>query len=812
MAKDLSDLPDELQGRAEPARKKREPIAESVRADRLVALGQLIAQKRDEAIKARKESGIEEVWMACEDAYLGIDDANRGEFEKAKWAKSTTMAGPLTRTNVQPSGNKSTAFVRLTTRYVDMGAAKISEICLPIDDKAFAFDNSPVPELVKASKDKTPLVVNGMQGFKPAEEAQPGQPAPAAVPGAPPGMVPATVKDAAAVKLDAASKAAKKAEARIYDWMVESRYPMQMRKVIHDAARIGVGVLKGPFPDERTAKAYTVTEGKGTLEIIKSISPACKWIDTWNLFPHGVCGEDIHEGDHILERDFLSAASLKKLKNLRGMKTDEFPDGEPIYIASQIDKVIAEGPGKCNVNEGRNPNQPENKHRFDIWHFTGTLNAEDMMALGAPGADELPDEVTECYAIVTIVNDSPIRATFNPLEKSGHFPYRAFPWSRRAGHWAGVGVGEQVAMPQRMVNAGTRGWMNNAGMTAGVQIVMDQRAIIGADGNNDLTPNKMWYLTGEGVSDDVRKMFMAVDFPDRATTLKDIIDYAFKLAEEASNIPLISQGQTGPQDPQTFGQAELQNNNANTLLRDKAYSLDDYITEPMVNDFYEWLLLDPDIPIEEKGDFRINARGSIAMVEKAIQEQTLAQMLPLTLNPIWGQDPKKVFAEFLRSKRMNPATTAYTDEEIAKLQGQPPPETPAEKVAKINAATKLHAQEMGDKTRVAIAQGHDQVIVQKSKDDIDRDAEYVRAETERTRAEHEGRIQMLSMQREIAILKMMNDRGMSLDDAKASLAKTAMEIRAQVQLSVGGNQAAPQVAEPAFEPPARAQDGHAYEQ
>ena len=65
-----------------------------------------------------------------------------------------------------------------------------------------------------------------------------------------------------------------------------------------------------------------------------------------------------------------------------------------------------------------------------------------------------------------------------------------------------------------------------------------------------------------------------------AKELQDIVQYGFKLAEEASNIPLISQGQTGPQDPQTFGQAELQNNNADTLLRGVVDSFSTVISTP----------------------------------------------------------------------------------------------------------------------------------------------------------------------------------------------------------------------------------------
>jgi hypothetical protein len=785
---DLSDLPDELQPTKGPT------LSPDEREQRLKDLGSLVAGKIDDAVKARKESGIEEVWSQCEDAYLGIDDSNRHEYAKAKWAKSTTMQGPLT-SNRQPSENKSTAYVRLTTRYVDMGAAKISEIVLPIDDKAFTLDATPVPQLVKSKDDQSPLMVNGQQGFKPAD--------------GPPGaaMVPAAVKDAVEILLEQASQKAKKAERRIYDWMVESRYPMQMRKVIHDSARIGVGILKGPFPDLKEGKSFDIQNGVGVLQIVHSISPTCKWIDPWNFFPARSCGEDVHEGDGIAERDFLSPSSLKALKDL----TDQ--DGSPIYLSTQIDKVIEEGPDKCNTEQGRNPNELNKPSRFTVWNYTGTLSREDMVVLNAPGADELPADLVECFCILTVVNDTIIRASFNPLEKTGNFPYRVFPWSRRAGHWAGVGIGEQVSLPQRMVNAATRGWMNNAGKTAGAQIVMDSRAIVPADNNWEITPDKLWFLTGEATDNDVRKVFMSVEFPDRAQTLQAIIQYAFKMAEEMSNIPLISQGQAGKDDPQTFGQAELQNTNANTLLRDKAYSLDDCVTEPLVNDFYEWLLLDPDVPEEEKGDFQINARGSVAMVEKAIQEQTLAQLLPLSLNPVWGQDPKKLMGEFLRSKRINPDTTKYTDAELAKMQSVQPPPPPQVQVAQINAQAKLQATNMelsAQSQQSAAEMQHEQQMLatggatpqnasamarieaEKIKAQGMLSLQNMRSQTELTYAQTEAQmardnaqadIQKMEIQREIALLNYANQQKISLDNVKAQLAKSAMDNQTKRELA-----------------------------
>ena len=108
---------------------------EANNAERLAAFSVTIATLRDDAVKARKESGIEDVWTQCEEAYLGIDDENRAEFAGARWAKPTTMDSGLVRASNSSDSVRSTAFVRLTSRYVDAGAAKLGEISLPVDGR-----------------------------------------------------------------------------------------------------------------------------------------------------------------------------------------------------------------------------------------------------------------------------------------------------------------------------------------------------------------------------------------------------------------------------------------------------------------------------------------------------------------------------------------------------------------------------------------------------------------------------------------------------------------------------------------------------
>lgn len=796
-------------------------------AKRLSDLEAALVVKRTDAVNARKASGIEDVWLRAEEAYLGIDDANRGAFANARWSKPTSMAGPVT-TNAAPKAEtNSTAFVRITSRYVDAGAAKLNEILLPADDKAFSISSTPLPELAAALKDKTQAVHDGRpltRDARPEEAAQlpgaaalptaglplaPAAGAPPAAPGSGPG-VPITVADLAQEKQDKANAAAKKAETRIYDWMVESRFRAEGRKIVFDAARIGVGVLKGPFPRNQTSRASV----GGKLVINKKVVPGYEWADPWNIYPDPACGENIQNGDHLFQFDPFSAKQLRKLKGLPG------------YIDAAIDRVLALGPTGT-TSETQKPDAKANKHLFPVWHFYGTLTREEMLATGVVSPDSV--STPEVYAICTMVGDTLIRATINPLD-SGEIPYHAVPWQRRPGYWAGVGVGEQIDMPQRAINAATRACFNNAGKAAGSIIVVDRGAIVPADGSWTLVPDKIFYKAADATADDVRKCFAFFQVPNTTPQLMTIITLCLKFAEEVTNIPLVTQGQSGTTTPETYGATQLQNNNANQLLRSIAYAFDDYITEPVVNQSYEYLLLDPDVPEEEKGDWKIDAHGSTALVERAIQDQTVSQMGEFALNPAFGVNPKLWFAQFAKTKHLNPKDFQYTPEEQTKIDSMPKPAAPAIEVAKIKSGDAAQARELekalagqaaavtkaiadgANQTKTAIAEMRKEVDELRVKKDTDRDTVYVEAEAARVRAESEGRREELRMRWEIAQLDYANQNKLKLEDVKKDLAKTAMTLDAQerMQAREHGHESRQQIAEAIAEPAGKAPDGKGF--
>lgn len=749
---------------------------EAGHAERLVAFSLTIAALRDDAVKARKESGIEDVWTQCEEAHLGIDDENRQEFSGARWAKPTTMDAGLIKVGNSSDSVRSTAFVRLTSRYVDAGAAKLGEIALPVDGRPFSLKPTPVPELLEAMEDESQVIVAGQPQFK-APEAEGEQPQPL------------TVADLAKNEQAKADKSAEKAAKRIHDWMVEYGHTGEMRKVIFDGARIGVGVLKGPYPEMTSTRAVTRTATGVTVEIVEKTQPAARWIDPWNFYPSRDCLEDVHKCDYAVERDKISESGLEALKD------------QPGYIADEIDKVIAEGPGGRREENG-NPVERGAAQRaktlYDIWYFYGTVSRKDLEVTNAAAAARVPEGKNRVFAIVTMVNDRAIKVAVSP-SKSGRKPFKVFNWRRRLGYWAGVGVAEQIRLPQRIANSATRAMLNNAGKSAGGIHVVDQQQLYPMDGSWTVTPDKYFGKTPSATMDDVRKAFASFTLPNTTPQLMTVIEYAFKLAEESSNIPLITQGQSGDTTPDTFGGQQLQDNNANQLLRDVGFSLAEGITNPLVDDLYDWLLQDPDVPADEKGDHRVDTNGAVAMIERAMQDQTIMLMAPMVENPAFGLNPKRWAEAWMRTKRLNPSDFQNTAEEQEQIDSAPPPKAPAVEAAEIRA-----------QAQVEVAKSRDALTAERNRADVDRDTAFNESLNERERLAQQYRLEELRLKRDIALMDMAKAERISLQEAKTRLADTTIKVNAQRELA-GLDGKGPQVATPPTEPPGQAPDGEAYQ-
>lgn len=602
---------------------------------------QALLSKRSEAISGRASSGIEEEWTEDEEHYQGIDDANRA-YQNANQLFRGRKAALTGQAPANNGPSRSVVFLNITRPYTDAASARVADMLLPTDDRAWEIKPTPLPKL---SPSQLTQLATSMGMADPAEaqaqiEANQAQ----------------------------AKQAATKMQQAIEDPLVESNWHGEVRQVIEDAARIGSGVLKGPFPIQRTQRMVRKDPATQMTSVVRvdSIQPGSKRIDPWNFFPDAACGENLHNGSYTWEREFIGKRQIK------AMLSDDS------YDRTELLAALREGPAR--TRQGTEAVYRASDDEYEMWIFYGHCAGDELRTVGVE-LDEGDEDRVPTMAV--LINDRLVKATQSPVE-NGEFPYDILAWQRRPGMPWGMGISRQIRTVQRMLNGSTRAMMDNSGLSAAPQIVIGN-GITPEDGRYAISPGKVWRANSDTDAPDVRAAFSAFVVPSVQTELMNIINFCLKMAEDTTGMPAMLQGIRGDA-PNTLGGMQMQNNNATSVLRRLAKRFDDYVTRPHIQRYFDWMMSYSDDE-SIKGDFEIEVRASSALVERDAQQQFLMSLLQVAANPVYELDPAKLAAELCKGQRLDPKNFQLDDRQKAQRQQLPPDPVAVAKAKLLEAQT-----------------------------------------------------------------------------------------------------------------------------
>jgi hypothetical protein len=711
--------------------------------ERLQAFGTSLAGTRDKWIRARAASGWDKRVAAEIDQYHEKDAANR---MGANMMDSVEAGYPITTGSAKP--HRSTVFVGITRQKTNASEARLSDILLPTDDRNWGIQPTPDAECTRALEVHDELI-----------DPTTGKP----VLFDPKGNVtldekigkPATKSTVAKATQWIAHTAAQAMQTEIEDQLVECDYNSEVRKMLHDAAVTGTGVIKGPVVTKRTRKAWresvdSTGQSVQMLEIIEELSPATMRVDPRMLWEDPACGDDVKNGQGIFELQNLTTRQVRDLAK------------QPGYLKPQLRAVVEEGPKRsAALNEVRQQIDDHNAEAdkiFQHWIYWGELEQEDLEAAQVPVGGEA-DPLRSFCGCVEMINDTVVRAYMNPLEDAP-IPYDFYPWEKVSGSCRGYGVPHLMRSQQSVVNAAWRQMMDNSGITAGPQIVVKQNAITPADGSWRLTPMKFWYAADDSV--DVSRAFASFEFNSHQAELAGILEMAERLGDQETATPMMAQGQQGSA-PETVGGMQLLMNSANVVLRRLVKQFDDYVTKPHIRRYYNYNMMYSEKE-NIKGDFSIDARGSSALIIRDVQNQAFTNLLSAASNPVFAPmiDARALFEKALQAQHIDPKDIMLTDEEVkAKQEASPPQPDPKIEAATISAQARVQQAQ-------AVQQG---VTAQVSA--------RVEAETE----DRKLRLQELQLQHDIEILKTSTSERISIEKVKAMLARVAIDDRTKKELA-----------------------------
>lgn len=764
--------------------------------NQLDAIGAILSKTRSEAIEARQQSGIEDDWLEDEEYYEGIDDANRRETKS--WRGKPLGTNGVNGDDDDDDNTGSTIFLNITRPYVDATSARMADMLLPADELSFKIKPTPRPELLDLAKGKIPTSV------KKSIEADSDDPE----------VITQQTEQAIQAAVDQTKKAseiATKIETQIRDWHIESEFQSHNRRVIEDASKVGSGVLKGPVP----AKSSKMIFKEGKLQLVEEVKPVSVRILYRNLFPDPACGENIHNGNFIWERDDLTRTGLTKLSGLPG------------YIDSQIAKCLEEGPMIATKDYTNNKDTPglrvsekARKSLFEIWYYYGAMKYSDLATLDVLAKkfniknyeDNNPGD--HIYVQVTMVNNRVIKASVSSLQ-TGKFPYDIMIWQRRMGMPWGIGVARQIRPAQRIIVGAMRHMMDNAGIAGGPMLYINDSLIQPADGINEIKPWKV-YISGDDIDPNnippgMQNAIQFIKADMIQEELQAIIELGMRMAEDITGLPLIMQGQTSQKTPATLGGMQLQHNNASTVLRRVARLYDDMLTKPHIIRYYDHILQFSDDD-SLKGEFTVEALGSSALIERDIANQALIQLGASIQNPIFKKDPAKWINEVMRTNKLDPTKFDYDDEQwqqIVENMTNPPPD-PRLEVEQVKGQTAKDIVGIKAEAEAKILELQNQMKQQG--DDKDRQVTVMLAKVKTQEAAQANQVKqaIAAMTADVnSIMTQMKESGANerqLQVTKQKLQDTVLKLQTQISLS------GTEVSTPPVEPKGRASDGKSYQE
>src|SRR3990167_2474325 len=360
----------------------RDPIADLAV---LESLGNTLAAKRQKAIDARVNRGIDQRWFGDVEAYEGRDEVTR-HYASLR----DVVQGYITAQDPKQQ-KRSTLVVNVTRGKVNASAARLQDIALPTDDRNWDIRPSTVPELVEQMGQKhLGLVKDG----KPVMVTDNGE------------QRKATMTDLAQRDMDKEKKAAVAMRDEIDDQLDLSNdgsgYEGVVRAVMEDEALLGVGVGKGPVVMSRVKKVWMpISDGERTVHVLQRIQdmkPGSSRVNPWDIYTHPECGEHAKKFPIWERLPGVTAADLRGYADIPG------------YLPEQIKKVLMEGP--------RKPDSPADKPGvqqvtteetvFECWEYHGDIGRDELEAAGCRCNPE--DVFTSYSGCVVMVNDTVIKA------------------------------------------------------------------------------------------------------------------------------------------------------------------------------------------------------------------------------------------------------------------------------------------------------------------------------------------------------------------------------------------------------------------
>lgn len=608
--------------------------------------------------------------------------------------------------------------VNITRNKCKTAISKMQDLQFPEKDKNYRFTPTPVPELERISQQDTP------EG------------------------------EASREILMRASLASKAMEKEVWDQLVESRYGPTCREAIRDLVILGTAVLKGPMIKGDVRKQWTLTtdaEGNEVYlaEYVEARLPSVRRVDPWMFYPD-MQGTTPMDCEDAFELHPLSKKELQKLAK------------HPGFDAYAISQLVEDDPDDLISSVQQNKHAVTGndffyRGRYQVWEYHGPIN-EQLIDMAGLTDEDVKDPLSGYHGEIWFCQGKVIKVCLSHLEGETDIPYAFTQWERDETSPFGFGIPFLVRDAQRVVNSTWSMIMDNAGLSAGPQVVVARETIEPANGKWDLEPMKIWYVTEYGQKPDESMFFF--DVPSKADHLTNVLEMARLFSDEESSMPLMQQGEQSAQAGTTATGMAMLFNATNVVQKSVNKNWDDNMTQPLISRMYTWnMLYNPKNEI--KGDYKVVTLGATDLTNKQLQAQDLNALVQGALsNDVLASslNVPHLIREWAHTMRIDADTIVKSDEQLqaeAEAAAQnPPPDYEAMKL-------QLQAE------KLEVEKANLELNAAKLQAELEFKYDKLASDYETFMAQAHARVLAEESEREQLIIKMAHDQEMEVADFMA---------------------------------------------
>jgi hypothetical protein len=627
----------ELEYEGEEEELEKEP--DGLQAQSMQSLGSRLAGTFQEYKDARKET--ENEWLKDLRQYQGI-------YEPDVLARLDAA-----------SGSRSKVFVGLTRTKVMAAYSRIIDLLFQHGDVFFSVDPTPVPQIdpLKAME----MRQMAMEQIMMASGQDP--------------MMNQDLVQARMMELEGeflelekeiALEAAESMTIDIEDQLIETNAEMKLKESMLEACIFGSGAVKAGTVRIDKKQSYSkmldpeTGEQGYALSVVETVAPDVESVSIFDLYPDPYC-TTLEDCDGLFRRHVLTRRQMRDLADLPQFDSD---------MVRYLLKIHRNGNHTEEDHEttrrriaGINENSESN--RFVVMEYWGTVDGYELEEHGIelPEDSDLSDDYSAC---VWFCDGKVLKVMLNPI--TGYkIPYHIFPYERSPHQFWGTGVPRMMRDSQGTMNTATRIWLDNMALSSGPMVEVNTDLLAAGEDPTDIHPWRVFLREGGDGSMPAVRWYQPVA---NANGLNQIVEIFRRFADETTSLPSYTHGeQTQGLNKTATGMSMLMGA-ANIALKSTIKNIDDFLIEPMIESLFHFNM-EFGTNEKSKGDLRIVARGSTALVQKEVQSQRLLQFLSIVGDNSGGVVKQtELLREIAQSMDIDPDKIMKTEEQIALEQQQ----------------------------------------------------------------------------------------------------------------------------------------------